>query len=195
MYSYNPEQAKTLLAEAGWKPGKDGILQKNGKPFQLTMIVDGDAFPQAKSMAEVIQAELKEIGVGVEIRLIDSGAWNDALMKKQFDLAINLSWGSPYDPHLSLKSMFHSSDQPVEHGGIYANPKLDKLIDNVLVTKDEKQRQTLYGDIQKFMDENVAVIPVVYSSRVYAVGSNVNGFQLAGTEYELNLEGVTLQGR
>lgn len=193
LYTYNPEQAKTLLAEAGWKPGKNGIVEKNGKPLQLTMVVDGDSFPQAKSMAEVIQAQLQEIGVGIDIRLLDSGAWSAALMKKQFDLAINLTWGSPYDPHLSLKQMFHSSDQPVEHGGIYANPKLDKLIDAVLATKDEKERQSLYAEIQKFMDENVAVIPIVYSNRVYAVSGKVTGFQLAGTEYELNLEGVTLQ--
>lgn len=195
LYAYNPQQAKTLLDQAGWKPGKDGIVEKNGLPLQLTMVVDADSFPQAKSMAEVIQAQLKDIGIGMEIRLLDSGGWSNALMKKEFDLAINLTWGSPYDPHLSLKQMFHSSDKPVEHGGIYANPKLDKLIDDALAAKDEKQRQTRYEEVQKFMDENAAVIPVVYSSRVYAVSSNVTDFNLAGTEYELNLEGVTLNGR
>ncbi|MFB2918015.1 nickel ABC transporter substrate-binding protein [Aerosakkonema funiforme] len=195
LYAYNPEQAKTLLAEAGWKPGKNGILEKNGKPLQLTLIVDGDSSPQAKSMGEVIQAQLREIGVAVDVRLVDSGAWNDALMKKQFDLAINLTWGSPYDPHLSLKQMFHSSSKYAEHGGVYGNPKLDKLIDNVLASKDEKERQNLYVEIQKVMDENVAAIPIVYSNRVYAVSNKVTGFKLAGTEYELDLQEVTTKSQ
>lgn len=195
LYTYNPEKTRTMLAQAGWRPGKNQILEKNGKPLQLTMIVDADSFPQAKSLAEVVQAELRDAGIGVDIRLLDSGGWSNALMKRDFDLAINLTWGSPYDPHLSLKQMFHSSDQPVEHGGIYAHPQLDKLIDDALTTTNEKERQIRYRAVQKFMDENAAVIPVVYSSRIYALSSNVTGFQLAGTEYELNLDGVKIQER
>ncbi len=195
LYTYNPQQAKTLLANAGWKPGNNGMLEKNGKPLQLTMVIDADSFPQAKSMAEVVQAELRDIGIGIDIRLLDSGGWSNALMKRDFELAINLTWGSPYDPHLSLKQQFYSSNKTAEHGGVYANPKLDKLIDNVLVTTTEKERQTLYTEIQKFIDENAAVVPVVYSNRVYALSKNVAGFNLAGTEYELNFEGVTINGQ
>jgi nickel ABC transporter nickel/metallophore binding protein len=195
LYAYNPNQAKTLLTNAGWKPGNDGILEKNGQRFQVTMVVDGDMFPQAKSMAEVVQAELRNIGIAMDIRLLDSGGWTNAIEKNDFDLIINKTLGSPYDPHSSLTQMFHSIKQSHQHGGLYSDPKLDKMIDRVLTTKDEKQRQQQYAQIQRYIDRNAAAIPVVYSQRIYALSNNVNGFQLAGTEYELNLEGVTVEGR
>ena len=195
LYAYNPNQAKRMLATAGWKPGGDGILEKNGQRFQVTMVVDADVFPQAKSMAEVVQAELRNIGIDIDIRLLDSGGWSNAIEKNDFDLTINMTQGSPYDPHSSLTQMFHSIKKSNEHGGFFAEPKLDKMIDEVLSTKDEKERQQRYAQIQKYIDENAAAIPVVYSQRIYALSNDVNGFKLAGTEYELNLEEITFTKR
>ena len=65
-YPYDPEKAKTLLAELGWTPGADGMLEKDGKPFALTLTTYPDR-PELPLIAAVLQDQLKEIGVALTI--------------------------------------------------------------------------------------------------------------------------------
>ncbi len=191
LYAFNPDQAKALLAEAGWTAGADGVLQKDGKPFEANLVVDSNVFPQAKAMAEVIQAQLKDVGIKVTISLLDYGGWSEAVQNGNYDMAINITWGSPYDPHSTLTGLFHSGIVGAE-GTIFNDPALDPLIDQALQTRDEAERQQKYDAVWNFLDENAAAIPVVYSGRFYALRKGVEGFNLAGTEYELELNSVTI---
>jgi nickel transport system substrate-binding protein len=190
-YAYDPEAARAALAEAGWTPGADGILEKDGERMEVELIADGDLFPQARSMAEVLQAEMREIGIQMEPRMLDFGGWSDALMSGGFDLSINITYGTPFDPHSTLTALFYTGFTGTE-GTIYADPALDAMIDEVLGERDEAQRQAGYDAIWAFLDDNAAAAPIVHPMRVYAVDSSIEGFQLAGTEYALELSGLRI---
>jgi ABC-type transport system substrate-binding protein len=189
LYTFDPERAQALLVEAGWTPGADGILTKDGKPLELSLIVDAAMFPQAGSMAQVIQAQLKAIGVALKPQLLDYTGWIAAYESKSYDILMNITWGAPYDPHSSLSGVFSSTSSSTI---AYANPELDTLISQALAAPDEAQRKELFGQIWKVLDAQAAVVPIVYSSRVYALGRNVEGFTMAGTEYELTLNGIRI---
>ncbi|MBV8689300.1 MAG: hypothetical protein JOZ59_04255, partial [Candidatus Eremiobacteraeota bacterium] len=66
-YSYNPAKAKQLLAQAGWKPGPDGILTKNGKRMQLALALRQGAAVD-NSMSVLVQSYLKAIGIDTTIK-------------------------------------------------------------------------------------------------------------------------------
>ena len=191
LYTHNPDQARALLQEAGWTAGDNGALIKEGKPLQWTMIIDTELFPQAKSMAEVVQAELKQVGIEMQIRQVNSGGRADALESADFDMTFGITYGAPYDPHSSLKDLFSSTGEGSNHGGFYADAELDRMIDQVLKTQNEDDRKTQYTKIWQYLDEKAVAIPVLFSQRVYALNKRVQGFDLAGTEYELDLQGVT----
>ena len=192
-YTYNPENAQALLAEAGWTPNADGVLEKAGQPLQLNLVVDQSRLPQTASMATAIQAQLKKVGIALELRLYDYSGWLDAFYAKDYDLIMRFSWGPPYDPHTLLAGAFYT-DESAESTISYAAPDLDPLIDAVLASTDETERQALYDQIWQHLDAQAAVIPLVYPERIYAVRNEVQGFRLGGTEYDLSyaVQEVTL---
>lgn len=192
LYRYDPEQARTLLAEAGWTPNADGILTKDGEAMELTLVVDAAMFPQAGSLAQVLQAQLKEVGIALTPRLLDYSGWLDAYYQQSYDLLMNITWGAPYDPHSSLSGVFSSASSSTI---AYSDPELDQLIATALAARDDSERTSLFRQIWAHLDEQAAVVPVVSSSRVYALRSGVEGFTMAGTEYELNLQGISITSR
>lgn len=192
-YAYDPEQARTLLAEAGWTPNSAGLLEKDGQPLQLDLVVDQSRLPQTASMATAIQAQLKEVGIALELHLYDYSGWLDAFYARDYDLIMRFSWGPPYDPHTLLAGAFRTDERP-ESTVSYSSQELDPLIDAALASTDTNERQALYDQVWQHLDEQAAVIPLVYPQRVYAVRNEVQGFRLGGTEYDLSyaVQQVTL---
>lgn len=184
LYEYDPEQAAALLAEAGWTLNAEGLLENEGELLQMDLVVDQSRLPQTVTMAEAIQAQLKEIGIELEIRAMDYSGWLDAFYAKDYDLMMRFSWGPPYDPHSLLAGAFYT-DVSEESTVSYADSALDQLIDAALASTVESERQEIYTQIWQRLDEQAAIIPLVYPQRVYAIRSEVEGFRLGGTEYDL----------
>jgi peptide/nickel transport system substrate-binding protein len=80
--SYNPERAKKLLDEAGWMVGAGGIRAKAGAPLTVKLWTQNAT--QFKRVTEVVQAQLKAIGVNAEITVQDAASIN-AMYKKKTD--------------------------------------------------------------------------------------------------------------
>jgi nickel transport system substrate-binding protein len=189
-YTYQPEQAKALLNKAGWQTA-NGALTKAGKPLTLTMLVNPNLFPQVKPMSEIIQAELKELGIALQLRSVDDSSMVEVLKKGDYDITLGLNYGAPYDPHSSIKDFFASSTNSTDDR-YYTDPTLDQMVSQVLKTTDEGDRKTQYSKIFAYMDEQSVAIPLLFSQRIYAIDKSIKGFKLAGTEYELDLQGVTV---
>jgi ABC-type transport system substrate-binding protein len=189
--TFDSERAKALLAEAGWTPGSDGLLSKDGKPFAVKMVADSAVFPQVKSMAEVLQANLKEVGIDLKVEMVEYEAWHTAVDSDQYEITIQLTWGAPYDPQSSLIYWFKTGYSSA-NSQMYNSPELDAMLDTINGEKDATARQAAYDQLWRYLEENHASAPLVYSQRIYALRKNVNGFDLAGTEYELALQNVTI---
>lgn len=185
IYTYDLQRAAALLAEAGWKPNAQGILEKEGTLLKMSLVVDQSQRPQTVTIAQAMQAQFKAIGVDLEVRAMDYSGWLNAHYTGEFDLLMDFSWGPPYDPHSLLSGTFTTRVTPGGHGIAYADPTLDQLIESVLAAVDEEARQSLYNQIWQHLDEMAAVIPLVYPERVFAVRSKVQGFRMGGTEYDL----------
>lgn len=183
LYSYNPAQAKSLLAEAGWTLNAEGILEKAGQPLKIDLVVDQSRLPQTATVAQALQAQLKEVGIELELRLMDYSGWLDAYYAGDYDLLMRFTWGPPYDPHTLLSGEFYEETE--DAASAYTDPELTSLIEKVLASTDEQERQELYTQIWQLLDDNAAVVPLVYPQRVYAYRSEVQGFRLGGTEYDL----------
>lgn len=150
-FDYNPERAKALLAEAGWrKRNREGILVKDDKPFQFTILINQGNDLRAKS-ALIIQYRLKAIGIDVKIRVVEWASFLSQFVDKGNFEAIILGWTISPDP--DLFDIWHSSKTgPKELNFIgYKNPEVDLLLEEGRGTFDIEKRRRCYYRIQEIL--------------------------------------------
>ena len=152
-YPYNLSKARELLAQAGWKDhDNDGIIDRNGTPFQFTILTNiGNA--QRAKCAEIIQYRLNQIGISVKIRIIEWASFiNQFINQRRFE-AVILGWTIPQDP--DLYDIWHSGKiKPEELNFIsYHNTEVDALLEKARHTFDFNERKKSYFRIQEILAE------------------------------------------
>ncbi|MCS5947316.1 ABC transporter substrate-binding protein [Klebsiella pneumoniae subsp. pneumoniae] len=100
---YDPTKARALLEQAGWQQLEgQPWRQKAGQPLAIELAFIGtDAL--AKSMAEIIQANLRQVGVQVTLVGEEESSIYARQREGRFGMIFNRTWGAPYDPHAFFK--------------------------------------------------------------------------------------------
>lgn len=149
-YAYDPERARRMLAQAGWKD-RNGVLEKNGKPFRFTIMTNQGNTERIRT-AEIIQQNLKAVGIVVDIRVMEWQAFLEQIDKRSFD-AIILGWSMGRDP--DLYDIWHSSKtKKGEYNFIsYKNPVVDRLLVEGRRTFNIEKRKKIYYRIHAILAE------------------------------------------
>jgi len=143
---YDTVKAKALLAQVGWKPGANGILQKNGKPFAFTLMTNQGNKIRALA-AEVIQRQLQAIGIDVKIRIVEWSTFiHENLDKKNFE-AIVMGWQLGRDP--DAYGIWHSSQQKEGQYNFcgYSSATVDRLLDAGRREFNTEKRKKIYHEM------------------------------------------------
>ncbi len=170
-YKYNPAKAKELLKEAGYE----------NLEFDLwAMPVVRPYMPNARKVAEAMQADLAKIGVKTKIVSYDWGTYLDKGRKLEHDAMI-LGWtgdnGDP-DNFLSVLLSAHAAKIPVSNRAAWKNEEFTKLVDQAKVETDIAKRTELYKKAQEIFAKEVPWVTIANSVVVEAVRKNVMGFKL-----------------
>ena len=175
--SYDPKKATALLAEAGWtKRNADGLLVKDGKPFVFELLTN-QGNDERKKVAEIIQASLREIGVGVEIRILEWAALLKEHIRKRpvaFD-SIILGWSTAADPDQFV--VWHSSQQgPNELNSIgYASPEADALLEAGRTSCHQAERVKFYHRLHQVLADDQPVIFLYWRDALPAIATRIHG--------------------
>lgn len=163
-YPQDIEKAKELLAEAGYG---DGIA--------VNIYVSGDVRSRT---AQVVQAQLKEIGVDVDINVYEWGAFQDAINAGEHDMLI-LGWtNTTCDPEYSITPLFHSKNCGASGNRAFLkNEKLDGMIDAASSETDEAKRLQGYKDIQTYLNELCPWVPLYYKHNMVGRRKALQGFE------------------
>lgn len=169
LYEYDPERAGELLDEAGWVMGDNGVREKDGEELHIVHL----ALTSVRSVAEVVQSQLSEIGVDVELLVQD----NPAQQQSGQEGIHNLVWTqwSGVDPG-DLWKIYKSSE--IGSGWNFAhynNPELDELFDQGAAENDEEARKEIYSRIQMILMEDATFIPLNNRTVFFAMANNVRG--------------------
>lgn len=162
---YDPTKARALLEQAGWQQLEgQPRRQKAGQPLAIELAFIGtDAL--AKSMAEIIQANLRQVGVQVTLVGEEESSIYARQREGRFGMIFNRTWGAPYDPHAFLSSMRVPSHADYRaQRGLPDKALIDKEISEVLTTGDEAQRRKLYHDVLTRLHQDAVYLPISYVS-------------------------------
>lgn len=176
-FPYDPQKARALLAQAGWKDRDgDGVLDKDGKPFTFT-IRTNQGNEERKKVAEIIQQRLKEIGVVADIQILEWAAFIKEFIKKRRFEAIVLGWGIGLDP--DQYEIWHSSKTgPDELNHIsYANPEVDQLLELGRASCRQEERKKSYDRLQEILAEDQPIFFLYFRDALPVVSSRVHGIE------------------
>ena len=175
---FNPDLARQLLAEAGWKPGDDGFLQKDGKPLRFTILTN-QGNQQRLMTAQIIQQRLKQVGIDVRIRIVEWAAFlKEFIDKGNFEVVL-LAWLTSQDP--DMYDIWHSSKtKPGELNFIgYNNPEVDQLLEEGRSTFDIEKRKKAYYRIQDILAEEQPYTFLYVPDALPVVSSRIRGIEPA----------------
>jgi len=197
-YPYNPQKAKALLAEAGWRDTDgDGILDKNGKKLTIKFLGAKNRYLMDAEVAEAAQAQLKEIGVDVKLDFFEWATTFGIMRKPELPYHMfSLGWVTTNaDADYSLYSLFHSSQMLPTGWNFdrFRNPTVDKLLDEARSTLDREKRKANYAHVQDILVDSATWIPIYNTKEIYVLSKKVKGFIPEPLEYLLTLGNVWLE--
>ncbi len=179
-YRYDPKHARALLAQAGWTPGPDGILRRNGVPMRLTVSATTSAKSNEQSEV-VMQSQLRALGFDVAIRNYPSSlmfAENGPLYTGKYDLEWSIDTNGP-DPDNA--GSWNSAFIP-PHGANTSwlrDPVVDQTSAAAAATFDPAQRKRLYQREEERLRQVVPAVFFYWEQAYYGVNSDIKGFKPA----------------
>jgi len=173
-YAYDPAKARALLAEAGFKPGADGILVKDGRPFTFTIRHDV-ANQTVKDTAVIVQEYLKRVGVDARLEPLDWPTFVKKLFASEFE-GIVVNWTNHHDPDPFAYTIWHSSQWKGRNFAHYKNARVDELLEQARRTAVMAERKKLYGDFSKVLMEDAPYVFLYFPQQVYVTRQGYEGF-------------------
>jgi peptide/nickel transport system substrate-binding protein len=160
------ELAKKLLKEAGVPEGTTVELWTNQRKERM-------------DMAQIIMAELEEVGLKVSIKVLEWGAYLSGLQEKTHDMFI-LGWTNPVpDANFSMAPLLETGSGA--NYAYYSNPELDKLFVEGRRTPDGPERAEIYKKAQQIFNDEVPMITLHNEDHSVGLRKSVKGFEVGST--------------
>ena len=179
-YARDVEKAKGLMAEAGLAEG-----------FSATVIAATGEPPTAAAEAQVLQAQLAEIGVKLDIKMMELNVYVDTWLKGDFDMAVALNGGRP-DPY-TMYNRYWTKNGNLQKVSNFADDALDALLQQGRAETDPEKRKVIFADFEKQLAEKSPWIWLYTSYGYTAQQKNVQGFVPMPTGSMFSLSKVTIQ--
>lgn len=160
---FDVERAKSLLAEAGYEDG-----------FSAEVLTYDRT---TTDIAAVAQVHLSEIGIELNIKTLDKGAYLELTGNGDSDLYVG-SWGTvTLDADYGLYPMFHSENAGNPgNRSFFANDEVDDLLEKARQTTDDDERLSLYEEAQQIIIDEAPIVPIYHSVLLAGLSDRVDGF-------------------
>ncbi|MBV8198968.1 MAG: peptide ABC transporter substrate-binding protein [Candidatus Eremiobacteraeota bacterium] len=179
-YPPNPSMARSLLQRAGWMPGPDGILRKDGQPLSLVLVTNNSNVTRRQAAVEV-QAMLRAVGIAVEVKsypgaiLFAPAGMGGILQLGKYDLSVN-GWYAGVDPDDSSQFLC----QNVPPGGYnytrFCNPQMQSAQAAALTHYDRAGRKAAYFEIQRLLSRYNPEIYFWWRRQMEPISVDFKGF-------------------
>jgi peptide/nickel transport system substrate-binding protein len=186
-HAYDPDKARTLLSEAGWRDtDKDGVLDKNGRALSLTLFTYPQR-PGLKPMAMAISQQWNALGVKTQVRVMDWSAIGKEMKPGDARLAAFASAMIP-DPDYFLRRVYAKDGSDNTWG--YINPEVESLLAAGIGETDPGERLKRYKMAQAIVFDDQPLIHVSYYGVNIVTNPRAKGFVFnpVAHDYMLNTQ-------
>ena len=170
-YPYDVEKAKALLAEAGVSDLQTDLWY---------MPVQRPYNPDAKRMAELMQADLAKVGITAELKTFEWGEYRKRLQEGEHQMGM-LGWtgdnGDP-DNFMGVLLSCGSARPGGQNVAKWCNEEFTKLIDDAKQISDVEKRTELYQQAQAIFHEDAPWVPVAHSVVHMPMSKKVSGYKV-----------------
>jgi len=168
---YNPDKARLLLQQAGVKPGSEITL--------WAMPVQRPYNPNAKLMAEMLQADWSKLGFKVRIVSYEWGEYLKRMKSGEHDIAL-IGWtGDNGDPDNWLGTLYNCDAIGSNNYSLWCDPQYDSLVKQAKQVTDRTQRTALYQQAQQRLKQQVPITPVAHSTVNQPLSVKVSEFKVS----------------
>ena len=144
MPEHNVEQARKLLEQAGYTVNADGYYFS----MEFSVFENGNY----KEIAEIIQQNLKEIGIDMRINMMDYAIWTEKVKQnKEYQMTMSAGYQGPDVSGIAGRVSTHGSNNFMN----FSNARLDECLEEALKTSDHETRKAYYSEVQKIMSEEM----------------------------------------
>jgi peptide/nickel transport system substrate-binding protein len=182
LFEFNDkDKARKLLQEAGWADmDGNGIVEKDGKEFRVTMHLSSGwagRWPY-KTTAEIIQSSLREIGIAMDIEVVDTGLYGE--MMGRGDVKMTLIPIADVCPRSGAKDTYHSEGNMTVtiNPPFFNNSRINELTEAAMKETNDSKAQQLLFEVQEIVAEEVLMIPLFEEIMINAVRTNIRGYKI-----------------
>lgn len=176
-YDFDPEKAKALLDQAGWKPGTGGVRQKDGQPLKLRIIYGPNTSKTAERVVTVAQQAWGDVGVQVDVQGMEWGTYLAQLRGEPFDWDVNFGvWSSTIDPHW-MNQIWREDSIPALNAGAYVNKRVEELFNQGVREFDREKRKQIYQEIQAILSTDAPYVFLTYNLSYIGINNRVGGIE------------------
>jgi len=176
-YAYDPARSRAVLDAAGWRL-QGNVRVKNGKPLRFYLKTGGATDAVASNIAELIQANLRAVGIDCVLQNEEIGTFFQDLNASKFQIALR---GRILNPYPDDYTSFDSTQTRALGGrniGFYANPQADRYIEAARTASSEAQARRNLNEWQELAADDLPAI-FLYSNRLGAVvPADLKGYDL-----------------
>lgn len=180
----DPAAARALLAEAGYAPGADGVMAREGRPLAFTLYTYAQR-PGLVPMAGAIQAQLRRIGVAVTIRVAAYEAIAREMKPGDARLAALATAAYP-DPDVFLRQTYHSQGATNSWG--YADARVDAALAEALTAPDEAARLQAYRRVQRIVADDEPCLVIAHYGVNVAMRPGIENYRFNPIAHDYMLE-------
>ncbi|MBX6350389.1 MAG: ABC transporter substrate-binding protein [Clostridia bacterium] len=177
VYDYDPQKAKELLREAGYPNG-----------FQTSANVLNSGY--APDMFSVIQSNFRDVGIDMQINLVDSPTWQKTLTEANVPISVLLT--TRMEPDQILSQFFYGPVCSPKGNNFPCYKGVDDLIAQARAELDDQKRADLYRQIQIKFNQDLPAIPLISNKNVDIVSKRVQGY-VKGLAYDADLTHVVVE--
>ena len=173
-FGFDPEKAKALLDESGWKVGSDGVREKDGKKLELIAY----SFQNWRQVMEAVQADFRKIGVGMDLQIFDATVIWGKLATQEYDVyTMSYPYVSAGD---AMNLYFPSGNRPTPNRMNWASDDTDSWLLKARGSLTDADRKKWIGQVQKQVHDAVVWIPIIHDILVVGAGPKVKPIKAHG---------------
>ncbi len=171
-YVFNPAKAMQLL-DAASLTDPDG----NGPKSRVKLELKTSSNPETVGIARIIQAQLKEVGIEVDLKSYEWGTFYGDIKSGNFQMTI-MRWVGVTEPDFYY-NVFNSNQFPPagRNRGLYENSEIDRLTEEGRIELDPKKRKSIYSKVQKIAAQDLPYVSLWHRNNISIVHKRVSGYQ------------------